>query len=82
MFIGREKELAMLEAEYKKDDYGCIILYGRRRVGKTALINEFCKDLDIPVIKDFPYGHIPSRVVLPIGVPVRLDADNCRLTYL
>ena len=46
------------------------------------VINEFCKDLDIPVIKDFPYGHIPSRVVLPIGVPVRLDADNCRLTYL
>lgn len=44
MFIGREKELAMLEAEYRKDDYGCIILYGRRRVGKTALINEFCKD--------------------------------------
>lgn len=46
------------------------------------VINEFCKDLDIPVIKDFPYGHIPNRVVLPIGVPVRLDADNCRLTYL
>ncbi len=46
------------------------------------IIDEFCKNLNIPVIKNFPYGHTPSRVVLPIGVPVRLDADNCRLTYL
>lgn len=45
-------------------------------------IAEFCKDLSIPVIKDFPYGHVPSRAVLPIGEKVRLDANNCRLEYL
>ena len=46
------------------------------------IIEEFCKNLNIPVIKNFPYGHTPSRTILPIGVPVRLDADNCQLTYL
>ena len=44
MFIGRDRELAMLNREYSRNAYGCIVLYGRRRVGKTALINEFCKD--------------------------------------
>ena len=43
MFIGREKELAMLEGQYAREQYACVILYGRRRVGKTALVNEFCK---------------------------------------
>lgn len=28
---------------YKKDHFECVVIYGRRRVGKTALINEFCK---------------------------------------
>ncbi len=44
MFIGRRKELETLNNQYNERSYGCIILYGRRRVGKTALINEFCKD--------------------------------------
>ena len=46
------------------------------------IITEICQDLKIPVIKNFPYGHIPSRAVMPIGTPVRLNADNCRLTWL
>lgn len=44
MFIGRKRELAVLNSGYARNTYGCIVLYGRRRVGKTALINEFRKD--------------------------------------
>ena len=44
MFIGRKDELAFLNERYEDNKAECIILYGRRRVGKTALINEFCKD--------------------------------------
>lgn len=40
-FIDREEELNFLENEYKKPGSSLIILYGRRRVGKTALINHF-----------------------------------------
>lgn len=43
------------------------------------VINEFAKDLDIPVIKNFAYGHFDDKVVLPIGVKYKLDADNCLL---
>lgn len=44
MFYCRENELAKLERRYRKGRFECIIIYGRRRVGKTALINEFCKE--------------------------------------
>ena len=43
MFHCREKELRDLNKRYDKNNFECIVIYGRRRVGKTALINEFCK---------------------------------------
>lgn len=44
MFYCREKELNDLNKRYSHGKFECIIIYGRRRVGKTSLINEFCKD--------------------------------------
>jgi len=41
MFIGRERELASLTQLYNSDKFEFVVLYGRRRVGKTALINHF-----------------------------------------
>ena len=43
-FINREKERAFLEREYHKDSASFVVIYGRRRIGKTALIREFIKD--------------------------------------
>ena len=43
-FYCRDEELRKLNKRYKGDKFESIIIYGRRRVGKTALINEFCKD--------------------------------------
>ena len=42
-FIGRESELQALHDEYQKDS-SFVVVYGRRRVGKTTLIKEFIKD--------------------------------------
>lgn len=44
MFYCREEELKQMNSRYDMGKFECIIIYGRRRVGKTALINEFCKD--------------------------------------
>ena len=43
MFIGREKELKNLNRLYVSDKFEFAVIYGRRRVGKTAIINEFTK---------------------------------------
>lgn len=42
-FIGRTSELATLNAELERGS-GFVVIYGRRRVGKTTLIKEFIKD--------------------------------------
>lgn len=43
-FIDRETELQVLEKEYSAQRSSLVILYGRRRVGKTALIAHFIKE--------------------------------------
>lgn len=43
MFIGRETELAFLKDKYDEPQGQLIVLYGRRRVGKTETLREFCK---------------------------------------
>lgn len=43
-FYCREDELRKLNKRYENGKFECVVIYGRRRVGKTALINEFCKD--------------------------------------
>ena len=44
MFYGREKELKKLNSMYDSNKFEFAVFYGRRRVGKTTLIREFCKD--------------------------------------
>ncbi len=41
MFVNRKKELAILEERYKSSHSEFLIIYGRRRVGKTELIRHF-----------------------------------------
>ena len=43
MFKNRVAELALLNELYKKNTAKLIVLYGRRRVGKTELLKEFLK---------------------------------------
>lgn len=44
MFVGREKELNILNNQFRSDKFEFTVIYGRRRVGKTAIINEFIKN--------------------------------------
>ncbi len=43
-FVNRENELEFLNRQYAREESSFIIIYGRRRVGKTSLIEKFIKD--------------------------------------
>ena len=43
MFVARETELQTLERLYQQPSFQMAVVYGRRRVGKTALLDEFSK---------------------------------------
>jgi AAA+ ATPase superfamily predicted ATPase len=45
MFINREKELESLNAAYKDRKAQFIVIYGKRRVGKTELVKQFFKNI-------------------------------------
>lgn len=44
MFVNRDKELESLNSDYNKSNSSFSVIYGRRRVGKTALISKFISD--------------------------------------
>lgn len=43
MFIGRKSEIALLDDMYGREGFQFLVMYGRRRVGKTSLLCEFAK---------------------------------------
>lgn len=44
MFVARERELGQLETAYDAGGFQMAVVYGRRRVGKTALLRKFVSD--------------------------------------
>ena len=44
MVFGRDEELGIMEKLYKNRTFEMLILYGRRRIGKTTLISHFIKE--------------------------------------
>ena len=40
-FVDRINEIATLEDEYKRKSASMVVIFGRRRVGKTELIRHF-----------------------------------------
>lgn len=50
-FIGREKELLDLNEASKSERFEFAAIYGRRRVGKSSLINKFLNDQSNKVIR-------------------------------
>ena len=51
-FVDREAELDYLQTEYTRRGSALVVLYGRRRVGKTTLLTEFMRGKRILIVDD------------------------------
>ena len=50
MFIGRENELKRINSTLQLDSFKAVLVYGRRRVGKTELINQAIRECKKPCL--------------------------------
>lgn len=69
MFVGRRKELSQISRELCRNEKSAILIYGRRRIGKSTLIAESIKDYD-------------GEVISYRAVPDELSENARRLSYL
>lgn len=69
MFVGRKKELVQFKKFFSGDSFQTMLLYGRRRVGKTELIKQVLKDLDFTKIY-----YEAKEVSLSLNL---LSLENC-----
>lgn len=68
MFLNRQRELAWLEERHASDQAEFLVLTGRRRVGKTALLAEFAKDK--PGIYFLAYLDSPEALLRNLSAAV------------
>ena len=78
MFIGRDFELKTLNDLYKEDKFQFIPISGKRRVGKTRLIEEFVRGKDAIMFKAVPGNEninlsMFNELVSGETEPLRLD---------
>ncbi len=74
MFIGRTQELAFLENQLSRRQGSLVVLYGRRRIGKTEILRHFCegKDALFFTCTEVPDGaqlRAFSHAILKMGIP-------------
>lgn len=81
-----DRMLTQLILAEKLDQVKGIIFGSFSNGGELAHIEEavrdVLKDFKGPVLFNFPAGHGPLKVTLPLGIQANLDADQCRLSYL
>ena len=47
-----------------------------------SVVEDFAAQVNLPMIKDFNYGHFSERYILTCGVRYYFDAANCRLEQI
>lgn len=57
-FVDRERELAVLEQFWHSDRAECIPVTGRRRVGKTSLLERFAQGKRAVYYRCMLVGHL------------------------
>lgn len=79
-FIARQTELAELNEMYESNEFEMAVIYGRKRVGKTALIQKFIENKPAIYVQGIEATrklnlHYLSDAVLDFENPKRLDKN-------
>jgi muramoyltetrapeptide carboxypeptidase len=53
----------------------------KRTLTLGEVIEDYLADLKIPVLYNFPHGHITKTVTLPIGINIKLNSAKCMVEY-
>ncbi len=77
-FVDREQEMETLQSEYNRDGSALVVLYGRRRVGKTTLISEFIKDKNALFFLASEEAEAQNRNAFKEKVAEFIDSDLLR----
>lgn len=87
-----DRMLSTLKLAGKFDDVNGVILgcFTRRRgeqkwsddMSMDHVLRDYFAGLGVPVLKDFPVGHVKYNTTLPVGAEVELDATKGTLTIL
>ena len=77
-FVDREQEMETLQNEYEREGSALVVLYGRRRVGKTTLISEFIKDKNALFFLASEESEAQNRSLLKEKVAEFIDSDLLR----
>ena len=77
-FVDREQEMETLQSEYERDGSALVVLYGRRRVGKTTLISEFIKDKNALFFLASEESEAQNRSLLKEKVAEFINSDLLR----
>jgi len=74
-FVNRNEELRFLEEEYNREGASLVVMYGRRRVGKTALAVEFAKEKGAVYFLATEESETENRTALKSVVAERIGSE-------
>ncbi len=77
-FIDREAEMEVLQNEYDRDGSALVVMYGRRRVGKTTLISEFIKGKPALFFLASEESEMQNRLAFKDKAAEFIDSDLLR----
>lgn len=77
-FIDREAEMEVLQNEYARNGSALVVMYGRRRVGKTTLISEFIKGKPALFFLASEESEMQNRLAFKDKAAEFIDSDLLR----
>lgn len=78
VFVDRQQEMETLQSEYERNGSALVVLYGRRRVGKTTLISEFIRDKNALFFLASEESEAQNRAAFKEKAAEFIDSDLLR----